>query len=220
MELGYGLHAVLWKDPGVNNCNAYLLDGPCRVLIDPGHSHLLGNLLEYMNGLSLSKADIDLVIATHGHPDHAEAIADFQGTETLIALHPADLEPAREPFGLPGTEGSVQPLEPHFFLEEGRFTAGANSFQVLHTPGHSPGSLSLYWEEAKALFCGDVIFWGGVGRTDLPGGSEEALKQSINRLSALDVHLLLPGHGDILSGREAVRRNFEEVERLWFAYGL
>lgn len=219
MELGRGLHAVLWTDPRVNNCNSYLLDGDCRVLIDPGHLHLTHNLREYLEGLSLSEADLDLVIATHGHPDHAEGLKNFEGTDALTAMHPAEIGLAREALGPQEAEGSGA-LEPHIFLEEGGLVAGGHTFRVLHTPGHSPGSISIYWEEAKALFCGDVVFAGGVGRTDLPGGSAEALRQSIKRLALLEAEMLLPGHSEILSGREAVRRNFEEVERLWFAYGL
>ncbi len=89
--------------------------------------------------------------------------------------------------------------------------------QVIHTPGHSPGSVSLYWHEKKALFTGDVVFKQGVGRTDLPGGNGEILKESIKRLSHLDVEEMLPGHGEIVSGGELVKTNFQEIERLWFA---
>ena len=95
---------------------------------------------------------------------------------------------------------------------------GDLSFKVIHTPGHSPGSICLYWTEQKALFTGDVIFHQGVGRTDLPGGSGQELKDSITRISRLEVDYLLPGHGDLISGREPVKRNFETIERMWFGY--
>jgi glyoxylase-like metal-dependent hydrolase (beta-lactamase superfamily II) len=62
------------------------------------------------------------------------------------------------------------------------------------------------------------MFKEGVGRTDLPGGDGEGLKASIRRLADLDVEWLLPGHGEVLSGPDAVRRHFEEMESFWFAY--
>jgi glyoxylase-like metal-dependent hydrolase (beta-lactamase superfamily II) len=66
---------------------------------------------------------------------------------------------------------------------------------IFHTPGHSPGSATLYWPAQKALFTGDLIFKEGFGRTDLPGGDSATLKESIKRMAELDVELLLSGHG-------------------------
>jgi glyoxylase-like metal-dependent hydrolase (beta-lactamase superfamily II) len=92
------------------------------------------------------------------------------------------------------------------------------NFQVIQTPGHSPGSICLYWSDRKVLFTGDVVFDQGIGRTDLPGGNGRALKESIKSISRLDVEYLLPGHGEIVSGREAVKANFTDIERMWFPY--
>jgi hydroxyacylglutathione hydrolase len=84
---------------------------------------------------------------------------------------------------------------------------------VLLTPGHSPGSVSIYWPRLKVLIAGDVVFSQGVGRTDLPGGDAKLLKASIDRLSKLPVDLLIPGHGTAIQGTERVRRNFEFIKR-------
>ena len=84
--------------------------------------------------------------------------------------------------------------------------------------GHSPGSVALYWPEEKALFTGDLIFRGGVGRTDLPGGNGADLKQSIKRLVELDIEWILPGHGDLVSGGAEVRANFNHIEQVFFNY--
>jgi glyoxylase-like metal-dependent hydrolase (beta-lactamase superfamily II) len=89
---------------------------------------------------------------------------------------------------------------------------------VFHTPGHSPGSISIYWNSQKALFTGDLVFKEGLGRTDLPGGNGSMLKQSIKRLAELEVDYLLPGHGDIITGAEKVSKNFNEIEQFYFAY--
>jgi glyoxylase-like metal-dependent hydrolase (beta-lactamase superfamily II) len=92
------------------------------------------------------------------------------------------------------------------------------TFQVIQTPGHSPGSVCIYWPDKKVLFTGDVAFNQGIGRTDLPGGDGQELKESIKRISLLDVEYLLSGHGDILSGREKVKANFGDIEEMWFPY--
>jgi glyoxylase-like metal-dependent hydrolase (beta-lactamase superfamily II) len=68
------------------------------------------------------------------------------------------------------------------------------------------------------LFTGDVVFNQGVGRIDVPGGNGEELKESIRKISRLEVDHLLPGHGDVISGRDDVKANFAEIERVWFAY--
>ncbi len=84
-------------------------------------------------------------------------------------------------------------LKVDFYLQEGELKLGSKTFQVIHTPGHSPGSISLYWQEKKALFTGDVIFPMGVGRTDFPGGDGNLLRESIERLAGLDAEFLLSG---------------------------
>ena len=78
--------------------------------------------------------------------------------------------------------------------------------------------MCLYWRDKKTLFTGDVVFDQGIGRTDLPGGDGEKLKESIRKISSLDVDYVLTGHGDIVTGREAVKQNFKAIEDLWFGY--
>jgi glyoxylase-like metal-dependent hydrolase (beta-lactamase superfamily II) len=109
-------------------------------------------------------------------------------------------------------------LEPRLLLQEGDLRLGDLNFQVLVTPGHSPGSICLYWEDRRALFTGDVVFNQGLGRTDLPGGSGDLLKLSIRRLAALDVEILLPGHGEVITGKESVEANFRMVADYWFNF--
>ena len=101
-------------------------------------------------------------------------------------------------------------------LQEGEFKFNNATFEIYHTPGHSPGSISIYWPEKKALIVGDVIFQAGVGRTDFPGGDGKLLKQSIERLSKIDVEYLLPGHGEIVQGKDNIKRNFDYVADVYF----
>jgi hydroxyacylglutathione hydrolase len=105
-----------------------------------------------------------------------------------------------------------------FFLTEGTLTLGKIDLQIYHTPGHSPGSICLYWPEKKTLISGDVVFSGGEGRTDLPGGDADQLKHSIQRLAELDVEIFLPGHGEILVGRKKVTKNFDFIREHYFPF--
>jgi hydroxyacylglutathione hydrolase len=88
---------------------------------------------------------------------------------------------------------------------------------VIPTPGHSPGSICLYWEKEKVLFSGDTLFYMGVGRTDLYGGNLEMLEKSLQTLARLEIEYLIPGHGQMLKGRSATQRNFEVILKEFFA---
>ena len=218
MKISENLYAFLWRNPTTNNCNSYFLDGEKRILVDPGHYHHLGHIEEDLSKLSLSLENMDIVLITHGHPDHIEGVKMFMGTSTLIAICQAEMDfiegagpHYRETLG-------ISDFEPDILLQEGDMKIGNLDFQVIHTPGHSPGSVSFYWPDKKVLLTGDVVFYQGLGRTDLPGGNGERLKESIKRLSRLETDYILPGHGDLVSGRDLVKANFDNIERMWFAY--
>jgi len=218
MKILDNLHAFLWLNPTANNCNAYLIDDEKKVLIDPGHDHLFEHVRQGLLDLSLSPKDIDLVIITHAHPDHMEGIKKFVILNTDIALFGAEMDFIRMVAPNYGEALGIPNFEPQVLLQEGTLNIGSLSLQIIHTPGHSPGSICLYWPDKKVLFTGDVVFNQGIGRTDLPGGSGQDLKESITKISRLDVDYLLPGHGNIIADHEAVKANFAEIERMWFAY--
>lgn len=218
MKITDDLHAFLWTDPSTNNSNTYLISGRKRILIDPGHAHLFGSVREQLQTLDLSPSDIELVIITHGHPDHMEALRFFSGTSTLTAFPAQEFDFLRDEAVQYGAIPGLADFQPEVFLQEGRLDVGDLVFEVYAAPGHSPGSICLFWPEKRALFTGDVVFRQGIGRTDLPGGNARDLRESILRLSRLDVEYIFPGHGDVINGREAVRRNFEEIERFWFGF--
>lgn len=212
------IHIFLWSDARANNCNAYFIDGTKKILIDPGHHHLSEHVRRHLGALSLSFDDIDVVMITHGHPDHLEAVKSFLGSSTLLAMHELELEFVKKEAPHYVESTGLRDFEPHILLKEGKLLIGNFRFQIIHTPGHSPGSFCLYWPDRKALFTGDVVFNQGVGRTDLPGGNGEALKESIKRLSRIEVEFLLPGHGEPISGRDLIKSNFRDIERVWFQY--
>ena len=218
MKIFDNLHAFLWNNPTANNCNAFFINGEKRILVDPGHYHLFGHVRDNLAGLSLSPQEIDIVIITHAHPDHMEGVKIFAGANTIIAIHAVEMDFINKVAPHYGEALGISDFEPDILLKEGDLKIADLSFRVIQTPGHSPGSICLYWPDKKVLFSGDVVFNQGIGRTDLPGGSGEELKESIKKISRLDVEYLLSGHGDIVSGREAVKTNFANIERDWFPY--
>ena len=218
MKIFKNLHAFMWLNPTANNCNAFFIDGEKRILIDPGHHHLFGHVRDGLAKLSLSPDDVDLVIVTHGHPDHLEGVKIFQNTSAMIAIHTEELDFIKKVAPQYGEALGISDFDPEILLNEGDLIVGNLCFRIIRSPGHSPGSICLYWIDKKVLFTGDVVFNQGIGRTDLPGGSGEDLKESIKKISTLDVELLLPGHGDIVEGSERVKANFENIENMWFPY--
>jgi hydroxyacylglutathione hydrolase len=220
MELQKDLYAYLWEDVYENNCNSYVIRGERTVLIDPGHSRHLGRLFSQMEADGISPDEIHVLILTHGHPDHLEGLEAFLEKPVRIAMS------REEELYLLG-DGKLlldsvgQPLPSFridFYLKEGELQLGTKGFNIFHTPGHSPGSLSIYWPERKALFTGDLVFFQGVGRTDFPGGNSGLLRDSIERLSRLDTEILLSGHGEVVMGRERVLRNFHFIRQNYYSY--
>jgi glyoxylase-like metal-dependent hydrolase (beta-lactamase superfamily II) len=160
------------------------------------------------------------IVSTHRHWDHigdnAEAVI---ATGATLAVHTADRhglehpDPASAPFPVP-------PSVPALDLAEGsRIRIGDIDLSVLHTPGHTEGSVCLLSAEDRVLISGDTLFAGGWGRTDLPGGDREAMVESLSRLATLDDGLaVLPGHGvQSEMGREkAWLRTVAQEQRLPF----
>jgi len=207
-----GLYAFLWESNRENNCNTFLISGEKTILIDPGYRHLFSHVERGLAALDLSPEQIDVVFATPGHPDHLDAAMAFR-KPALFMMGQEDFQyftkMANPSFPIP---------EPDILLQEGEMNIGGLRFQVLVTPGHSPGSLCLYWPERKVLFSGDVAFDQGIGTSDLPGGNGKLLKESLQRIRELDVECLLPGHGNPVIGGEAVRNNFQSIESYWYHY--
>ena len=220
MQIFNNLHAFVWQSPTANNCNAYFIDGPCRVLIDPGHRALFEHVDLGLKELGLKTDDIDLVVCTHAHPDHLESVQLFREKSTLFTLGEIEWQWAatigKDMSAAYGID--IEALAPDFFLQEGMLSLDGLEMQIYLTPGHSPGSVCLYWSAQKALFTGDLVFKDGLGRTDLPGGDGAKIKESIQRMARLDVELLLSGHGEIISGAREVKSNFDRIEKYWFGY--
>ena len=220
MKLINDIYAYEWTNYLDNNCNSYYIGGGVQALIDPGLSCYVPDLLNQMSADGIKKEDIRYIINTHSHPDHFQGSELFDTATVKIVMHQKELDFLKggggELYGLFGI--SVPQIHINFPLEEGDAILGDQLFKVILSPGHSPGSIGLYWPEQKALFSGDVIFQENIGRTDFPGGDGALLKKSIISFSELDLELLCPGHMGIVSGREKVQNNFNIVIQNVFPY--
>lgn len=148
------------------------------------------------NGLS-GEAGLSL-IATHGHLDHLwGAKWATEQYHTPVLMHEADIPLAQDmqsQYDLFGISGTPEPFEIRPITND---KLPMTNMSILSTPGHTPGSICLYWPEEKTLLAGDTLFRMGYGRTDLPGGNFGQLITSLERLFELpsDVRVY-PGHGD------------------------
>ncbi|MCJ7550922.1 MAG: MBL fold metallo-hydrolase [Anaerolineae bacterium] len=183
---------------GLMGSNCYVIydhDQGEGAIVDPGVSEA-GPLMREVNRHQLH---IQSVLNTHGHFDHVlgNSILDLPGAQ--LAIHAGDrdllLAGGGAPmFGLP----FVPSPEPTLILEDGMVLAiGDLRVEVLHTPGHTPGSVCFHISEEHGLLTGDTLFEGSVGRTDLPGGCHQTLERSLKRLCELPGSTrVYPGHGD------------------------
>lgn len=155
------------------------------------------------------------VVLTHGHFDHlgaATAVLEATGAPLLVhSWDAAAVTSSAANGGMVFGSGAVSPPADRVLEDGDVVQAGVLRLEVMHTPGHTPGSICLYADVAGGphLFSGDTLFAGSVGRTDFPGGDARALRESIGRLALLPPSTFVhPGHGpDTVISREA-RVNF------------
>lgn len=192
---------------GILQCNCSIIGDPVSrevLVIDPGDE--VGRILEL---LGRHKLTVKAIVSTHAHIDHVGGLSKLhQYTGAPIMMHREDV-PLYQAMDVQAAFLGVAPppvSEVHQFLAEGdALQWGSLEAQVIHTPGHTPGSVSLYMpaESGKIvlskpqLFAGDTLFAGSIGRTDLWGGSMEQILDSLRgKLMELpDDTLVHPGHG-------------------------
>ena len=183
---------------GAYQTNCYIIhdqhsSGCC--VIDPGYDPetILGTLES--QGLTL-----EAILLTHGHFDHVGAVRD------LAADTGCQVYVCAEDLALPQQLTAGPLYHTQTYAEGARLHLAGLDITVLHTPGHTPGSVCLQVEDA--LFSGDTLFAGSCGRTDLPGGSWEDMTRSLARLASLEPNYwVLPGHGESTSLSEEKKHN-------------
>ncbi len=185
---------ILVETVGVFETNCYFVypkkEGTLYI-IDPGgdEEKLLETLATFHDVKQYQ------ILLTHAHVDHisgAGAVAKKKGLSSVY-LHPADLPLYNSP------ENALLPyLPPAKNLPPAHWAPEMTDFTIITTPGHTPGGVCYYFESLNALFSGDTLFSGSVGRTDLPGGDYDSLMKSIRqKLMILPEKLaVFPGHGE------------------------
>jgi hydroxyacylglutathione hydrolase len=180
-------------------CNCSILGDPVTkqaIVVDPGGAH--ERILHEVRQLGLI---VTHIVHTHAHLDHFLASGEMKkATGATLCLHPDDLELWKmletqcRMFGVPYVP---VPLPEHWLTDEEKLRVGEIEAIALHTPGHTPGSLSLYVPAEQLVLAGDTLFRGSIGRTDLWGGDFDAIEQSIReRLYNLaDATVVVTGHG-------------------------
>ena len=170
---------------GLYQTNCYILaQGDRCLVIDPGDEPEKVLVFLEKQGLTL-----EAVLLTHGHFDHVGDVKTLAAeTDCRVFLCQQDLT-------LPGAMTAGPLYYTDFYSEGDRLTLADMTFEVLHTPGHTPGSVCLGFGEH--LFSGDTLFAGNCGRTDFPGSSPADMIRSLQRLSQLEESLkVYPGHGE------------------------
>lgn len=192
------------------NCSLLWCDQTNQAaLIDPG-----GDTDLLLQAIDENQLDLKQIWLTHGHLDHVgatEELATLSGAQ-IIGPHEDDffwldiLQQQCEMFNFP----KVKNFTPELWLDEGdTLNLGEEKFEVLHTPGHTPGHIVIVHHASKTVWVGDVLFKQSIGRTDFPKGSHEDLIASIkNKLFALpDDYQFVPGHGPGGSLRDEALNN-------------
>lgn len=181
--MGLNIH-TLPLGPMLANCHIVTDEATgLTAAIDPGGYS--GELEKLLNGL-----DVRYILLTHGHFDHILGVPQLkERTEAKVAVHRADagcLSSGEKSLALWEVPGMQKPVEADILLEDGDIIAlGESRLRVLHTPGHTGGSVCYIEDSAHVIFSGDTLFSLTAGRTDLPGGDESALLASLKKLKAL-----------------------------------
>ena len=174
--------AIIPVTPFQQNCTLLWCEATRKaVVVDPG-----GDVPEILAAIEKTNVEVGAIWLTHGHIDHVGGAADLRDALKVEVIGPHrddqflldNVVNSGRSFGIDG----VRDVIPDRWLADGdSVSIGELSFQILHCPGHSPGSVVFFNDAMRFAFVGDVLFAGSVGRTDLPGGSHATLIQSITQ---------------------------------------
>lgn len=204
------IQEILAVGPLASNC-VVLGDAASReaVVIDPGDE-----AARILDTVSRHHLTVTRIVATHGHFDHVGALAEVKlATGAPAAMHASDLvmyERLREQTAWFGMEPPKLASIDQELHDGETLRVGAVEFTVLHTPGHTPGSIGLWFPSEKTLASGDTLFRESIGRTDLPGGDGRGILVSIREkfLPLPDDTVVIPGHGPTTTMAHEKRWNY------------
>jgi hydroxyacylglutathione hydrolase len=178
------VHPKVWKFTGSDSVNSYFLDMDKRIFIDCGNSHDAEQFKKAVMDV-VNPANVDLVLFTHLHYDHAGNFSLFKNAKFYASAEEiADFKKCAPFYPDKGLMAKLKPLPEELF-----------GLKVIPVPGHTRGSVCFWLEKQMILFTGDTYFRKGVyGRTDLANSEPEKIKESIARIRKLPVKLVCPGH--------------------------
>ena len=208
MEIVPGVHMVT----GVRWARVYLIEDESLGLIDSGLPFSAGAIIKYIRSIGREPEELKLILVTHSHPDHSSgALAIRKRTGAEILAHPHDTKTHSNNVrslryrGLFGSLGVPLPLIRRTVIDksvaDGDEIPMFGGVEVIHTPGHTAGSVCYFLKSKGVLFSGDTIFSDGqrVSRSvPFPGYDAENYRQSLYRLAAMQFETLCGGHGDPL----------------------
>lgn len=177
--------------------NIYIIDG--ELIVDTGTGLFFSELKEEIENWGYDINKLKTVVNTHCHFDHTGGNKKFRDwLKAEIAVHEGDKESVETGSGTMakvfGTVAKTVTVD-HILTHGDKIKTKNFSFEVIHTPGHTPGSICLYDKKKRILISGDTLFEDGTGRSDLPGGDKYSLEKSLKKLSKYKITYLLPGHG-------------------------
>jgi len=184
--------------------NMFLVTGEDPIIVDTGTGMGIARVMRELSGFENLNA-VKRILLTHGHLDHVGGAAELKKRLSAeVSIHELDAPMIRDSdawerqlrmFGM-----EAEPTDVGTFAGGDVFSTGEHDFEVIHTPGHTAGSVSLFDRSTGTLISGDTVFVGGVGRWDLPTGNYRDLVKSVKRLMELDAVDLYPGHGPCAHG--------------------
>ena len=227
MEIVEGIHRVDEASANMAHSNVYvLIQGDELTVIDTGTAGNAKKIVNYVQKIGRHPSNVSTIILTHCHMDHAGSVKELKGlTRAKVAVHAedADFVSGKKPLPKPknvlfravSSFIKLTPVQPDIILED---NDKIGQLTVIHTPGHTPGSIALLEEGKKALFAGDTLRFDG---EKLSGSSEQftldmdKAKESIGKISVLSFDVMLCGHGEPLKpdASEAVKKYYGSLKR-------
>jgi len=212
MEIVEGIHRADEASGNMAHSNIYVLvNGDELVVVDTGTPGNAKKIVEYIQKIGHQPSEVSTIVLTHYHMDHSGSAKDLKeltGAKVAASAEDAEYITGQKPYPKPknllmraaSSLIKVTPVQVDLSLKDGD-TIG--NLTVIHTPGHTPGSIALLDAQRKALFAGDTLRFDGSKVTGAPEQftwDEVKEKESIQKISALDFDVMLPGHGEFLKG--------------------
>ena len=178
--------------------NAYILEGDELIVIDTGMKGGAKRIINYIKNLGRGPDEVSMVVHTHYHTDHTGGAFELKHvTGAKLAIHEKDNEfLSGDKKGLSIPFMDISPVKADVLLKKGD---KIGDFEVLHTPGHTPGSICLYNQDRGIIFTGDAVQCGFLGGITTPyrmfSWDIKKVKESIKKISELEFNVMLPGHG-------------------------